>query len=712
MAEVVTHSPTPSTPSTNPVASASSPSPASDTTEASLSSTPGDSRETPAARHTSTPLTQGQTTVEAETTPSSMGSPLPSTTTASIDNSATTHPGEGESPTVNQGSRTTNDPSAETSHSLPDTSLATPSTPNLNISTSANPSATGTCSPITLSIQLENVTSTMIQFSWKPQGGTGDSPYTVILWGNSGEMEKKILNGTSIAFKNLLSGHQYQISVGVSSCSKNVSTSLTVQTEQTTSVPPETNTSGVTQQTTSVPPETNTTGITEQTTSVPPETNTSGITEQTTSVPPETNTSGVTEQTTSVPLGTNTTGITEQTTPVPPETNTTGVTQQTSPVPPETNTTGVTQQTTSIPPETNTSGITEQTTSVPPETNTTGVTQQTSPVPPETNTTGVTQQTSPVPPETNTTGFTGSTSNSIFTTTFPSPPCMPVSIEIQNVTGEEIQLSWTGGGTGSLYNISLTDGKQEINKTTTKETKAAFKHLLPAHVYTISVGVSSCAENYWASVTVRTDPVSCFNRTEFCLPENTPCSDLKGILCSDNQAFACRVLLKNQTFNNTLYNSDSEEYKALAESIKTDVVREMRLELKDERFDITVLGFRPGSVVADFISLLPKQELVDANVIQTHLSQILKRKFGDETELAVQTLSVQSPTDNIYGWRVAVIVLGVLLGVALLLILLAIIFCICMRKRWGKYFVEPRDSWETLSKSTYRMHNVSFTSLQ
>ncbi|XP_050188705.1 mucin-4-like isoform X5 [Myiozetetes cayanensis] len=632
MAEVVTHSPTPSTPSTNPVASASSPSPASDTTEASLSSTPGDSRETPAARHTSTPLTQGQTTVEAETTPSSMGSPLPSTTTASIDNSATTHPGEGESPTVNQGSRTTNDPSAETSHSLPDTSLATPSTPNLNISTSANPSATGTCSPITLSIQLENVTSTMIQFSWKPQGGTGDSPYTVILWGNSGEMEKKILNGTSIAFKNLLSGHQYQISVGVSSCSKNVSTSLTVQTEQTT--------------------------------------------------------------------------------PVPPETNTTGVTQQTSPVPPETNTTGVTQQTTSIPPETNTSGITEQTTSVPPETNTTGVTQQTSPVPPETNTTGVTQQTSPVPPETNTTGFTGSTSNSIFTTTFPSPPCMPVSIEIQNVTGEEIQLSWTGGGTGSLYNISLTDGKQEINKTTTKETKAAFKHLLPAHVYTISVGVSSCAENYWASVTVRTDPVSCFNRTEFCLPENTPCSDLKGILCSDNQAFACRVLLKNQTFNNTLYNSDSEEYKALAESIKTDVVREMRLELKDERFDITVLGFRPGSVVADFISLLPKQELVDANVIQTHLSQILKRKFGDETELAVQTLSVQSPTDNIYGWRVAVIVLGVLLGVALLLILLAIIFCICMRKRWGKYFVEPRDSWETLSKSTYRMHNVSFTSLQ
>ncbi|NXG14634.1 UROL1 protein, partial [Grallaria varia] len=84
--------------------------------------------------------------------------------------------------------------------------------------------------PVTLSIQLESITSTVIQFSWKPQGGTGDSPYTVRLQGKSVEMEWKILNETSTAFENLLSGHQYQISVDVSTCSKNVSTSLTVQT--------------------------------------------------------------------------------------------------------------------------------------------------------------------------------------------------------------------------------------------------------------------------------------------------------------------------------------------------------------------------------------------------------------------------------------------------------------------------------------------------
>ncbi|NXT30428.1 UROL1 protein, partial [Syrrhaptes paradoxus] len=83
--------------------------------------------------------------------------------------------------------------------------------------------------PIAFSIQLENVTSTMIQFSWKPQGGTRDSPYNVHLWGGSGEM-KRSLNETSTAFKDLLSDHEYQITVDVSTCSKNVSTSLTVRT--------------------------------------------------------------------------------------------------------------------------------------------------------------------------------------------------------------------------------------------------------------------------------------------------------------------------------------------------------------------------------------------------------------------------------------------------------------------------------------------------
>ncbi|NWU83533.1 UROL1 protein, partial [Onychorhynchus coronatus] len=482
-------------------------------------------------------------------------------------------------------------------------------------------------------------TSKMIQFSWKPQGGTGDSPYTVLLQGKSGEMEKKILNGTSTAFENLLSGHQYQISVDVSTCSKNVSTSLTVQTAAEVY-------SGTTRITNKeFKPEYQNKSSREF-----QEFETKFIAEITKHLPQEIqelkngtkmrivinsikNGSVIVLFDIVLDAGQN---ITE---PEISDAFTEALNMSTEfEVDPQRT---VIEARNSCQPDLNDcsqnaacaaegatyscqckEGFTDNSPQVPGR-----VCQQ--------DLTSLTALTT-VPPETETTGVTGSTSHSIFTTTFPSPSCMPVSIEIQNVTGEEIQLSWTGGTTGSLYNIYLKDRKQEINKTTTKETKAVFKHLLPAHVYIISVGVSSCAENNQTSVTVRTDPVSCFNRIEVCLPENTACSDLKGIVCSDNQTFACRVFLKNQTFNNTLYNSDSEEYTAMAESIRTDVVREMRLELKVERFDIVVLGFRNGSVIADFISQLPKEEPVDVNAMQTHLSQILKRKFGDGTKLIAQ----------------------------------------------------------------------------
>ncbi|KAM9627853.1 uncharacterized protein ACIBXB_017526 isoform 2-T2 [Morphnus guianensis] len=185
-------------------------------------------------------------------------------------------------------------------------------------------------------------------------------------------------------------------------------------------------------------------------------------------------------------------------------------------------------------------------------------------------------------------------------------------------------------------------------------------------------------------------PVSCFSRTEFCLPQNTGCPDLKYIVCSYHQAFACSVLLKSQTFNHMLYNSDSEGYKTMSESIKTEVVREMRIKLQDDDFDIIMLGFRPGSVIAYFTSLLQKQEPIDVDVMQAYLSQILKSKFGDQTEVTVQTLPAQSSTGKNSTWRVAVIVLGVLLGVALVLILLVILVYIYMKKRSAKFLVEPK----------------------
>ncbi|KAJ7420049.1 hypothetical protein WISP_50664 [Willisornis vidua] len=413
-AEDVTHSPAASTNSTNPEVSISSPSPTSGITKASLSSTLGSNTETSAAQSTSTPAT-----VEPETTLPSIGSPFPSTTMASIASSATTPPGEGESPTTNQGSGTTADPSAEPFHSLPATSLATPSTTNFSVSTSVNPSVTGTCSPITLSIQLESVTSTMIQFSWKPQGGRRDSPYTVSLQGESGEM-KRILNETSTAFENLISGHQYQISVDVSTCSQNVSTSLTVQTAAEVY-------SGTTRITNKeFKPEYQNKSSREF-----QEFETKFIAEITKHLPQDIqelkngrkmrivinsleNGSVIVLFDVVLDVGHNLTqpkisdAFTEalnMSTEFYIDPQKTVIEEQTTPVTPQNETTGSTELTTPVAPQ-----------------NKTGITELTTTVPPQNHTTGVTEQTTPSPPQNHTAGFTGSTSNSIFTTTFTSVP--------------------------------------------------------------------------------------------------------------------------------------------------------------------------------------------------------------------------------------------------------------------------------------------------
>ncbi|XP_039585360.1 uncharacterized protein LOC120511849 isoform X2 [Passer montanus] len=581
---------------------------------------------------------------------------------------------------------TTTEPTANTSHSLPSTSLATPSTTNLSISTSVHPSFTKTCSPITLSIQLQKVTSRTIQFSWKPQGGTADSPYRVRLLGKPGGVEERILNETSTAFENLLSAHQYQISVGVSACSKNVNASLTVQTAAevyngTTRIISENFKAGYENKSSTEFKEFEKKFIMETTQHLPQKIqelkNGTKIRIVINSIK---NGSVIVIFKIVLDVGQNITkseisdAFTEalnRSTVFKVDLKKTFIEARNSCQP------GLNDcdKNAACTAEGATyscqckKGFTDTSPKVPGR-----VCLQDLP----------SEHTTPVPPKTNTTGFTGTTSNSVFTTTFASAPCMTVSIKVQNVTEEEIQLSWSSSSSkGSLYNISVKDGK-EIHATTTNETKAVFKNLLPGHVYTISVGLSSCADNNPASVTVRTDSGSCFRRPEFCLAQSTGCSDLKDIVCSNNQAFACRVRLKNETFNNTLYNSDSDDYIKRSESFKAKVVKAMHAELGNDHSDIFVLDFRPGSVIADFLFLLPKEEATDVGDIQTRLSNVLRREFGSQIE--VQTLAVQSSTDNSSSWRVAVIVLGVLLGVALVLILLAILFYICVRRRSGMEF--------------------------
>ncbi|NXL67851.1 UROL1 protein, partial [Chordeiles acutipennis] len=482
-------------------------------------------------------------------------------------------------------------------------------------------------------------TSTVVQFSWKPQGGTTDSPYSVRLWDVSGEIRKS-LNETHTAFENLLSDHEYQISVDVSTCSRNVSTSLTVRTAAevfngTTRITNEVFLPEYQNKSSKAFKAFETKFIKEIEKHLPRKIQ-ELIKEKKLHIVINNIENGsvivvfyivldVGENTTKTEISDAFTEALNMSTVLKVDLKKTVIEARNSCQP---GLNDCSQHATCTAEGASYScqcnkGFTDNSPQVPGR-----VCQQKQNPPP--------QQMTTVLPKSATVTLTGSTADSIFPTTFASGHCMPVSIEVQNLTGEAIQFSWTVGKRDSLYKVSLMNGNRDINTTTTKERKTVFEHLLPGHLYTISVAALSCAENSWTSVTVRTDPVSCFNRNEFCLPQSTGCPDLKDIVCSNYQAFACSVLLKSQTFNHTLYNSDSEGYKALSESIKTEVVREMRIKLKDDHFDIMMLGFRPGSVIAYFISLLQKQEPVDVNVMQKYLSETLKSKFGDQAEVTLQ----------------------------------------------------------------------------
>ncbi|NXP55108.1 UROL1 protein, partial [Heliornis fulica] len=482
--------------------------------------------------------------------------------------------------------------------------------------------------------------STVIKFSWEPHGGTRDSPYVVRLWGGSRELEERRLNNTSTAFKNLLSDTEYQISVDVSTCFKNVSSSLTVRTAAEVF-------NGSTRITNRIfMPE-----YQNRSSTAFKNFETEFIKEIKKHLPQKIldlinkekmrvvinsikNGSLIVLFNIVLNVGENITKseishvfieALNMSTVMEADLKKTVIEARNSCQP---GLNGCSQNATCTPEGASYSckcnkGFIDNSPQVPGR-----VCQRKQDIPSQQMTTAL--------PKNDAARFTGSTPNSIFTTTFDSAFCMPVSVKVQNVTGEAIKVSWTGGRRGSLHTLILRDRNQKINKMTTKEAKATFQHLLPGHLYTISVGVLHCSKNSWTSVTVQTDPVSCFNRTEFCLPQNTGCSNLKDIVCPYYQAFACSALLKSQTFNHTLYNSASEGYKTLAESIKAEVVREMRIKLKDDHFDIIVLGFKPGSVIADFISLLQKQEPIDVNAVQRYLTQILQRKFGDQTEVTVQ----------------------------------------------------------------------------
>ncbi|XP_074392318.1 uncharacterized protein LOC113459511 [Zonotrichia albicollis] len=648
----------PSTP--RPVASTS---PASGTIEARPSATVGSSTGTPTSQLTSSALPQGQPTEQVTAT-----SP-PSSSTASAGSSAMTLPGEREGSTMNQGDRTT----TETSHSLPYTS------PVSMMMTVDGEGRTDTA-PTTMSERGSLGTSpgSDAVFPTSPTTGTGATTAPETGTASSQSFSSAVMSHSSSSSPEGAVPHSPQ----QSSTSSTTGTPLATTSHPSTALVSSPSSTAGTRGNESEPTVNSSAATTASTNPVPSTSGTSSMSSSAVSPSPQqSSTTGMLSATTSHPSttlmfssGTSSMGS-STVSPSSQQSNTTGMLSATTSHP----STALVMATS--PPSSSTASAGSSATTPPGEGESSTMNQEDRTTEPTANTSHSLPATSLTTPST-TNLSTATSVNPAITTT-----CLTESIRVQNVTAEEIHLSWSSSSsTGGLYSISVKDGN-EINTRTTNETETVIENLLPGHVYTISVALSSCAGSNPASVTVRTDYGSCFKGTEFCLAQSTGCSDLKGVACSNNQAFSCKVRLENEKFNNTLYNSDSEGYINMSKRLKTEVLEAMNAELGNNHSDIFILGFRSGSVIADFLFLLPKEEAMDVGDIQTRLSNVLTSKFGSQSE--VETVSVQSPDDNISSWRAAVIVLGVLLGVALVVILLAILFYIHGRRRSGKYLVQP-----------------------
>ncbi|XP_041437095.1 cell wall protein DAN4-like [Xenopus laevis] len=184
------------------------------------------------------------------------------------------------------------------------------------------------------------------------------------------------------------------------------------------------------------------------------------------------------------------------------------------------------------------------------------------------------------------------------------------------------------------------------------------------------------------------DPTSCFNSTTLCSSNNT-CLDTKNTICANNKVIPFMIKFNNWTFTPDLYDRTSAAYSSKAAQFTGSVVSAMRVMLSDSTFNITVVGFRPGSVIAYFISTTQSSTL-DTSTIQTALINAVTFLISNNitnlvTYVNIAVTTSASSSDVCYGWRTATIVLGVFLGVALLLVLVFAAMCYRIGGRLGRY---------------------------
>ncbi|XP_059505973.1 uncharacterized protein LOC132210412, partial [Stegostoma tigrinum] len=201
------------------------------------------------------------------------------------------------------------------------------------------------------------------------------------------------------------------------------------------------------------------------------------------------------------------------------------------------------------------------------------------------------------------------------------------------------------------------------------------------------------------------DPNICFiNNGNICTLSDCMVSTVSN--CNNKIAFRMQVILRSRVFSNDLRNPVSEAYRNLSNSFMNTVVPRTQVNLNDRSFNIFIVGFQNGSIVINFLAVLNDTSTVNRSRLLTAVGAAVKALDNNSlititgttqltTEAPVQpqtapTLQSKPGTEN-PGWKAAVIVLGSILGVALLTILAAVLTLLYTKKKSRSYSVETSD---------------------
>nr|XP_029537070.1 uncharacterized protein LOC115141878 isoform X3 [Oncorhynchus nerka] len=234
-------------------------------------------------------------------------------------------------------------------------------------------------------------------------------------------------------------------------------------------------------------------------------------------------------------------------------------------------------------------------------------------------------------------------------------------IRLEKITSKLISVSWTGINLDQhiQYKVKLESGSNS-SQSETSATKAVFSDLTPGTMYTLIIDYLSCSIKKYISANIITA----------------------------GKVYESFTRIPGRDFVSDYTNQSSKLYKDFVTNftmqVENNLPKEYRDLIRDKEMVIVVTGVRRGSVIVDFDLVTALEVNLSTSDVQNSVINALKSSaLGVDLNITSVKGVSQISTAPGEGWKVATIVLGVLLGL-ILLVGVVVLVSTAVRKATGK----------------------------